>query len=140
MKNKNEGLPVYCFDQDGRYAGSDHADPDPMNPGEFIMPMLCTPVKPPPVTQPGHGLFWDGEKWEVKHDEMKHKTEAFRMRFTRNRLLMQSDWTQISDVPISSYEKVRWARYRKTLRNLPEHPNWPFVKFPEPPEKEEQTA
>ena len=36
----------------------------------------------------------------------------------RNRLLSESDWTQLSDSPL---EKNLWANYRSELRNIPQN-------------------
>jgi DNA replication initiation complex subunit (GINS family) len=38
----------------------------------------------------------------------------------RNVLLVQSDWTQISDVALSIEEKALWSDYRQALRDLPQ--------------------
>jgi len=36
----------------------------------------------------------------------------------RNRLLSESDWTQLSDYPL---EKNLWENYRTELRNIPQN-------------------
>ena len=38
----------------------------------------------------------------------------------RNFLLMDSDWTQLGDAPISAEEKAKWVTYRQTLRDIPQ--------------------
>ena len=38
----------------------------------------------------------------------------------RNFLLMDSDWTQLGDVPCSDAEKARWGAFRQKLRDIPE--------------------
>ena len=38
----------------------------------------------------------------------------------RNFLLMDSDWTQIGDAPISAEEKAKWVTYRQKLRDIPQ--------------------
>ena len=38
----------------------------------------------------------------------------------RNRLLSESDWTQIPDNNLSVEERQKWSSYRNKLRNLPE--------------------
>ena len=49
----------------------------------------------------------------------------------RNILLKQSDWTQLSDVPLSEEEKQKWAVYRQSLRDItkdfltPDRVVWP---------------
>ena len=48
-------------------------------------------------------------------------------RATRNELLAASDWTQMSDSPLTDEVKTSWATYRSLLRSLPEHENWPTL-------------
>jgi len=42
------------------------------------------------------------------------------VRANRNALLAQSDWTQLSDAPLTTEQKAAWAEYRQALRDLPE--------------------
>lgn len=54
-----------------------------------------------------------------------------RMRRHRDRLLVESDWTQVADAPVN---RQAWADYRQALRDLPA--TWtpgPTVEFPPPP-------
>jgi len=51
-------------------------------------------------------------------------------RFERNKLLADTDWTQVSDSPLSSDKKTEWANYRKALRDLPTVSGWPNVDMP----------
>ena len=41
------------------------------------------------------------------------------LRTQRNVLLAESDWTQMSDSPLTDSKKTEWATYRQTLRDLP---------------------
>lgn len=41
----------------------------------------------------------------------------------RNKLLSQSDWTQMPDVTLEN--KASWAAYRQALRDLPAQPGFP---------------
>tara|TARA_R100001163_G_C5014246_1_gene159131 strand:+ start:718 stop:951 length:234 start_codon:yes stop_codon:yes gene_type:complete len=41
------------------------------------------------------------------------------MRSKRDGLLAESDWTQITDSPLSDSKKTEWATYRQTLRDFP---------------------
>jgi len=52
-------------------------------------------------------------------------------RFHRNRLLAESDWTQLEDAPV---DRQAWAAYRQALRDFPA--TWtpgPTVTFPDKP-------
>ena len=50
------------------------------------------------------------------------------LRSTRDRLLSESDWTQVADAPV---DNLAWAIYRQALRDLPANtsdplnPVWP---------------
>ena len=41
------------------------------------------------------------------------------VRALRDNLLSQSDWTQLSDSPLTDSKKTEWATYRQTLRDIP---------------------
>lgn len=43
----------------------------------------------------------------------------------RNRLLADSDYTQVADYPMSDEKRAEWSAYRQELRDLPDHPDWP---------------
>lgn len=60
------------------------------------------------------------------------------LRQIRNYTLLQSDWTQLPDAPITEAKKQEWSYYRQQLRDLPNnitdpkplvwdinHPDWP---------------
>lgn len=52
---------------------------------------------------------------EMTQDE---KINAW-VRIPRNRALSNSDWTQMTDAPLSAAAKAAWAEYRQTLRDMP---------------------
>lgn len=55
-----------------------------------------------------------------------------RMRYQRDRLLAESDWTQTLDAPV---DRAAWATYRQALRDFPS--TWTpseTADFPEPPQ------
>ena len=57
-------------------------------------------------------------------------------RFTReerNQLLLDSDWTQLSDV--NQRTRYAYVGYRQALRDLPNHANWPFLNPEDWPKK-----
>lgn len=54
-----------------------------------------------------------------------------RLRIQRDKLLVESDWTQVADAPV---DKQAWATYRQTLRDFPS--TWvpsETVEFPDTP-------
>jgi len=66
----------------------------------------------------------EGVPLEAKYPEsVSVKSDIVRNQ--RNTLLMESDWTQAADSPLSDDDKATWATYRTSLRNLTNHENWP---------------
>jgi hypothetical protein len=58
---------------------------------------------------------------------------ASEVRTKRNRLLAESDWTQLPDVPEAT--RTVWAEYRQALRDVPEQAGFPEnVVWPTKPE------
>jgi hypothetical protein len=54
------------------------------------------------------------------------------IRDKRNKLLAESDWTQVLDAPV---DQAAWAAYRQALRGVPQQPGFPqSVDWPVPPE------
>lgn len=52
----------------------------------------------------------------------------------RNRILRNSDWTQVTDAPITAAQRTQWATYRQALRDLPNAPGFPdTVTWPQEP-------
>lgn len=43
-------------------------------------------------------------------------------RVSRNALLLESDWTQLSDSPV---DKAIWSTYRQALRDIPQQDGFP---------------
>jgi len=46
-------------------------------------------------------------------------------RTTRNKLLVDSDWTQVNDSPLANDVKTSWAVYRSELRGITDLDEWP---------------
>lgn len=56
------------------------------------------------------------------------------LRVSRNRLLAASDWTQMSDCPLTDQAQAAWKAYRQALRDLPAKAADPSkVIWPAPP-------
>jgi hypothetical protein len=57
------------------------------------------------------------------------------VRKKRNKLLQESDWTQmVTDIPMSDAKKEEWKAYRQALRDLPETVDINNVVYPQKPE------
>ncbi len=56
------------------------------------------------------------------------------IRFNRDKMLLESDWTQLPDSPLSDSKKAEWATYRQTLRDLTDNiDSFGSVTYPDAP-------
>jgi hypothetical protein len=58
------------------------------------------------------------------HDFRTLADRESEVRGLRDRLLAESDWTQLPDVPLPTRDA--WSAYRQALRDLPEQPGFPL--------------
>jgi len=76
------------------------------------------------------------EQWvstEATPEEIEQRTDnkAREVRIERQRLLEESDWTQLPDAPVDT---AAWATYRQELRDVPQQSGFPWnVNWPIPP-------
>lgn len=84
-------------------------------------------------------LLIDGQwmqQWLVEDASLELLAErtanqASSVRTERNKLLTESDWTQVADAPV---DKELWVVYRQALRDITEQPGFPWeVEWPEEP-------
>lgn len=76
-----------------------------------------------------NGAAWE-LGWTVSNKTADEVTSynnqiAERNRITRDKLLADSDWTQMNDSPLSNEDKTAWATYRQELRDLSDLDAWP---------------
>jgi hypothetical protein len=64
---------------------------------------------------------------QLAEEELREASRDYWKEFRneRNRKLIECDWTQLSDSPITKQKKQEWAVYRQGLRDLPENTNDP---------------
>jgi hypothetical protein len=64
---------------------------------------------------------------QLAEEELREASRDYSKEFRneRNRKLIECDWTQLSDSPITKQKKQEWAVYRQALRDLPENTNDP---------------
>jgi predicted nuclease with RNAse H fold len=59
---------------------------------------------------------------------------AMQIRQRRNKMLFDTDWTQLVDAPLSEEEKSAYRGYRQDLRDITKQEGFPLnVVWPEPP-------
>jgi len=72
------------------------------------------------------------EEIEAEVERLIAEQPAKEARAQRNRLLVESDWTQVLDAPVNH---ETWAEYRQALRDLPQQAGFPTeITWPVKPE------
>lgn len=63
-----------------------------------------------------------GKVYEAQESEprLTEKSKWVLIRQKRDRLLGESDWTQIPDVPLGEKQREAWRQYRQALRDIPQ--------------------
>ena len=64
-----------------------------------------------------------------------NETTARSNRSMRNKILADSDWTQMNDSPLSNEDKTAWATYRQELRDVTDLDEWPNLEDADWPTK-----
>ena len=80
-------------------------------------------------------------EWHKYHFESKQwiqdkPIEAIEseIKVQRKQLLLDSDWTQLTNNPLTTAQQASWATYRQELRDIPSQSGFPFaVIWPTPP-------
>lgn len=87
------------------------------------------PVLKPEKPSEFHEFDYSLKEWvDTKPSDYEEKTA----RDKRNRLLTETDWTQLPDV--SDEIRLKYLAYRQALRDLPEQDGFPDITFPTKPE------
>lgn len=71
------------------------------------------------------------QKWSIipcseEQAEQRFEMAASDIRSLRDRLLAESDWTQLDDVPMVEDKFQEWKDYRQALRDITLHPEFPW--------------
>lgn len=72
------------------------------------------------VGQPIYGNRWF-IGWSIK--DKTHQVASNAVRHKRDSLLQETDWMALSDNTLSS----EWATYRQALRDITDHPDFPYL-------------
>ncbi|WP_338668552.1 tail fiber assembly protein [Pseudodesulfovibrio methanolicus] len=71
---------------------------------------------------------------QVVDEAARAAAEADAVRARRDKLLADSDWTQLADAPLDAEEKTVWATKRQAWRDVPQQGGFPYnVTWPTPP-------
>lgn len=125
---------TYTANEDGSYsvvsedelsfANFTHEDPSTGEPWENLAHVMKFVADHPQV--------WTLYSSLPSQEEQDAMT-ASNNRMKRNQLLIESDWTVLTDSPLTTTKKTKWKTYRQALRDLPASEDWPNVTFPEEP-------
>ena len=63
------------------------------------------------------------EDIEAKMTALASSNAMKELRFERTTRLVESDWSRLDDVGLSTSQKAEWATYRQALRDLPSSAN-----------------
>ena len=123
----------------GEFIGIGQADESPLEP-VFLIPAYATNTIPPDCDE-NQKVIWDGKKWTIESIPLPPEPVPKSaptveellsdIRNKRNRLLYESDWTQLPDTPLTAEKKSAWQSYRRELREFPavcdpHNPAWPL--------------
>lgn len=135
--------PLYPFFKAGEgwvaetsLKGGVYYDPDagpvPVNEHVYEIPEGCT-LTPPPSTR--HYLDRATASW------VERPWTAPEVKAKRQRLLSQSDWTQLRDVALDDATAAAWEVYRQALRDVTSQEGYPEnVVWPTAPNAQPATA
>ena len=93
---------------------------DPAPKGEKIVEAKDGTLSLEPMT-----LLEQAEAGQISR-ETAEALQALAVRADRAALLSSTDWTQVSDSPLSAEERARWAAYRQALRDIPSQGGFPW--------------
>ena len=63
------------------------------------------------------GVTW--EQVKTKYDELVSAQPFKLLREERNKLIAETDWTQLKDIDLDIIRERNWKNYRQALRDLP---------------------
>lgn len=119
---------VYNYNPDTFfYTGEDYAQESPREPGEYLLPAYSTTVKPPP-NKDGYVLQFIEKENTWKYIELIDDRVDIEIMW-RNNQLKNTDKYMISDYPISMFKRFLLKKYRKKLRNWPNHNKFPDYNY-----------
>ena len=64
-------------------------------------------------------LSWDSENLEYVVTHFEDHMFMTELKRQRNKILQDTDWTQMPDSPLSDENKQKWANFRQALRDFP---------------------
>lgn len=92
-------------------------------------------VEFPPKPAAYYTWDWNTYSWSDTRTEAQKYTDATAAVLPkRQQLLLDSDWTQLPNGPLSTEQQQAWATYRQSLRDITAQSGYPFeITWPTPP-------
>jgi hypothetical protein len=108
------------------FAGVDHADPDPLTPGNFLIPAHATEIAPPAFDSSTHQAVFDNGIWTVDLLPVMFKAvvsptnEELWEQFKNSAFfaLHKSDITVLRCLEAGTAVPPEWIAYRQALRDI----------------------
>jgi len=72
-------------------------------------------------------VLWDVLAKSPESIAEQNEHQAAKVRDSRNDKLSATDWTQITDAPLTTEQRAVWSSYRQSLRDLTAQPGFPWV-------------
>lgn len=70
-------------------------------------------------------------RWLELAKKQEYNRLAEEIRAKRDKLLAETDWTQVTDTALTKSEQAKYKEYRQKLRDIPEQPEFPYnITFP----------
>ena len=80
--------------------------------------MLRAGLPAPQYNPSTSGCFFRNGAWKIVTSQPDTEALAKDVRLKRNALISQTDWTQLSDAPLTADQKTLWVKYRQDLRDI----------------------
>lgn len=118
---------VYVTDNDGKLLGKNILNDDEPLFKEFVL------IPPPRYDFDNEIPMWNGAEWFVVHTEKGKELALSVLKEKRNKLLLETDWTQLPDAKITEETLANFRLYRQQLRDITETcqdlraVNWPVL-------------
>jgi len=78
-------------------------------------------------------IGWSVHDKDQAQIELEYRDKAYLLREQRDYLLAKSDWTALSDSPLTEEKRAEWVTYRQALRDITAHADFPYTKLPAAP-------
>ena len=135
-------MRIYNYDRDsGEFIDAADADPDPLTPGEYLLPAFATPTEPP-ATRPLQAAVFDAKVGAWHTVDVSYRLGDAVLRVIAQRLQdvgplydAYSDLAALGELDANGLDYLQSLRmYRAQLRQVHQQPNFPHnVTMPEAP-------